>query len=424
MRRSPWRRTVLYFAVAATTVVVALVLVSSSFSTRAAREEATRDAEALTVFAASFLEPRMTEELLRGDPASVETLDGVIRSRVIGGRILRVKIWSEAGTIVYSDEPRLVGRRYALDDGELQVLRQGGSEAEASDAAKPENVFERDLGELVEVYTRIRGSDGRPMLFEAYFSTADVRASSETIRAGFRPITVAVLLLFLLLSLPVVAWLASRLGRAADERERLLQAAVDASDQERRRLARDLHDGVVQDLAGTAFELAGLAGRIPPDDGAEVGRLAGQVRAGIRSLRSLLVTLYPPDLTSGGLASALGDLVAPAVDAGVECEIDVPDTLDVGQDVVHLLWRVCNEAVRNALAHASPAHLRIRVERVDDRVRLEVVDDGHGFDATTDPPEGHLGLRLLDDLVRDHGGVLQVHGVPGHGTTVAMEVPV
>lgn len=421
--RSSWRRQVLYFAGAAVVAVVALLLVAGRFSDDAALEEATKDATGLTELAASFLEPRVTPGLVAGEPAAVDRFDRTVNGRVIGGRILRIKIWAEDGTIVYSDETRLIGRRFDLGNEELDVLRDGGAEAEPSDLAKPENVYERPLGELVEVYTQIHARDGRPMLFEAYFSTADVKARSSTIQSAFRPITIGVLLLFLAMSIPVVALLARRLERAAAERERLLQAAIEASLVERRRLARDLHDGVVQELAGTAFAMAGVAGRVDDDSAEEVRLLAAQVRAGLRSLRSLLVTLYPPDLHAGGLASALADLVSPATDAGIACDIDVPVDLAVTDEVAQLVWRVCNEAVRNALAHADPSRVTIRVHRAGRTLHLEVTDDGRGFDTRAPAPEGHLGLRLLRDLAREVGGTMEVRSAPGQGTTVSMEVP-
>lgn len=421
--RSSWRRQVLYFAGAAVAAVVALLVVASRFSDDAALEEATKDATGLTELAASFVEPRVTPGLVEGRAAAIDRFDRAISGRMIGDRILRIKIWAEDGTIVYSDETRLIGRRFDLGAEELEVLRDGGAEAEPSDLAKPENIYERPLGELVEVYTQIHTGDGRPMLFEAYFSTSDVEARSSTIQAAFRPITIGVLLLFLAMSIPVVGLLARRLARAADERERLLHAAIEASDLERRRLARDLHDGVVQDLAGTAFAMAAVARRVDDDAGREVSRLAGQVRAGLRALRSLLVTLYPPDLHAGGLASALADLVSPATDAGVACEIDVPEDLVVTDDVAQVIWRVCNEAVRNALTHAAPTRVTIHVRQVADAVHLEVADDGQGFDTTAPAPVGHLGLRLLGDLARDLGGTLELRSVPGEGTVVTMEVP-
>jgi len=98
---------------------------------------------------------------------------------------------------------------------------------------------------------------------------------------------------------------------------------VDASDVERRRIARDLHDGVVQDLAGTAMALSASsrAAADRPDLRDRLESLAGSMRTSLRALRSLLVDIYPADLHTGGLAAALDDLVAPAVAEGIDVRL-------------------------------------------------------------------------------------------------------
>ena len=138
---------------------------------------------------------------------------------------------------------------------------------------------------------------------------------SAELLGQFRPITIAGLLTFLALTVPLVWVLARRLDASADDRERLLLAAVEASDAERRRIARDLHDGVVQDLAGTSFALSATARDLAdrPETASRLEALGIGVRHSLRSLRSLLVEIYPPDLRTEGLGAALDDLVAPAI---------------------------------------------------------------------------------------------------------------
>ena len=85
-----------------------------------------------------------------------------------------MKIWRADGTILYSDETRLIGARYPLGEEEHDVLRRGGTRAEVSDLDKPENRFETGSGGLVEVYTRIVSPEDEPMLFEVYYSADDL----------------------------------------------------------------------------------------------------------------------------------------------------------------------------------------------------------------------------------------------------------
>jgi len=227
------------------------------------------------------------------------------------------------------------------------------------------------------------------------------------------------------LSIPLVLVLARRLDAAGRDREALLQAAVDASDVERSRIARDLHDGVVQDLAGTAMALSASSRAAEREDQrARLEGLAGGVRRSLRSLRSLLVDIYPPDLHAGGLAAALDDLVAPAVADGIDVRLEVDDTGPASQEVVGLIWRTAQESIRNAVRHGSPQTLTVRVRAIAEPARLvlEVVDDGAGFDpaGTVDP--AHFGLRGLGDLAEITGASLDVRSEPGRGTHVTLEV--
>ena len=189
--------------------------------------------------------------------------------------------------------------------------------------------------------------------------------------------------------------LTRRLDAAAAERERLLLAAVQASENERRRIARDLHDGVVQDLAGISFAASATARDVAdrPEVAKRLEALGAGVRSSLRALRSLLVEIYPPDLRTEGLGAALDDLLAPATASGVRVTLEVADTDGVREETVALVWRVAQEAVRNALRHGRPSTLDVRVERDATGVRLVVADDGTGFDVEGESRDGHLGLR-------------------------------
>jgi signal transduction histidine kinase len=219
--------------------------------------------------------------------------------------------------------------------------------------------------------------------------------------------------------------------RGHRERERLLEQAIEASDRERGRIAADLHDGVVQDLAGVAFGLAPLA-----DDAARRGAHAeaaalrestGRLRQGVRALRTLLVEIHPPNLTSAGLGAALDDLLSPLAAAGVVTELEVDDHAAAGSGAEALVYRVAREALRNVASHAGARHVGVVVATGPETLRLTVTDDGHGFDAghrAERAEDGHLGLTLLEDLVVQAGGTLSVVSEPQAGTTVVLEVPV
>lgn len=414
------------FLAAGLATLVAVAVATSALSRAAADEEAIADARSLTwVLARSVAEPEIPRGLVDGDAAAIDRLDRTALDRLLVGDVLRVKLWDAEGTVLYSDRTELIGAVYPLGEDEVEVLADGGTEAELSDLGRPENRFERALGgDLLEVYTRVESPEGEPLLFEAYLGVDDIRESRAQILDRFLPISLGALLALVALGTPLVLLLSRRLSRAARERERLLEAAVRASDAERLRIARDLHDGVVQDLAGSSLALSTVAARSDGASRLELETVGRSLRVSMRSLRSLLVEIYPPDLHTGGLAAAVDDLVAPLVASGVAVDVDVTGTEDVPRPVVELVWRVAQEAVRNVARHSRAARMSLTVRREGDRVVLEVVDDGVGYARDVVVPEVHFGLRAAGSLVREHGGTLEVESAPGEGTVVRMEVPV
>lgn len=406
--------------------LVVVVLVTSALSRDAADEEAVADARALTrVLGRSVAQPAIPESLVTGDAAAIDRLDRTVLDRLLVGDVRRIKLWSADGTILYSDRTELIGAVYPLGDDELEVIDHGGTDAELSDLTRPENRYERDIGgDLLEVYTRVRSPEGEPLLFEAYFTADELSEQRAAVLDRFLPITIGALAALVALATPLMLLLNRRLSRSARERERLLEAAVRASDSERLRIARDLHDGVVQDLAGSSMALSTLAARSEGPLAEELEDVGRSLRVSMRSLRSLLVEIYPPDLHAAGLGAAVHDLVAPLVAAGVRVDADIGGDEDVAPAAVALIWRVAQESVRNVARHAGATRMSLTVRREDGQLVLEVVDDGVGFRTGATPGEAHFGLRAAESLVRDHGGTMEVESAPGSGTVVRVEVPV
>ncbi|HSD77729.1 MAG TPA: ATP-binding protein, partial [Solirubrobacteraceae bacterium] len=322
-------------------------------------------------------------------------------------------------------------RRYRLGDDERRLLREGGAEAELSDLSKPENSFERSEGKLLEAHTPIRTPDGSQVLFEIYQRFESVSASAERLLGALAPPLLGGLAVLLLFQVPLACSMAGRLQRGHRERERLLAGAIEASSQERRRIAADLHDGVVQDLAGVAFGLAPLAAdaerRGAQAEATALRDATARLRQAVRDLRTLLVEIHPPSLESAGLQAALGDLLSPLQAAGVATALHVDDADGAGSASDALVYRVAREAVRNVQAHADAAAVRVDVTRpAPGTTRLVVQDDGRGFapaERRRSGEQGHVGLTLREELVRQASGTLSVRSAPGSGTTVELEVP-
>ena len=194
------------FLAAGFVTLVVVVLATSALSRSAADEEAIADARSLTwVLATSVAQPAIPRGLTEGDAAAIDRMDRTALDRLLVDDVLRIKLWDADGTVLYSDRTELIGARYPLGDDELEVLRDGGTDAELSDLGRPENRFERDLGgDLLEVYTRVRSPEGEPLLFEAYLGVDDIRASRAQILDRFLPITIGALLALVALGTPLV----------------------------------------------------------------------------------------------------------------------------------------------------------------------------------------------------------------------------
>lgn len=421
----PWASPLVQFVVASILLFGLTWWATGIFSQRAARSEALADARGTTeLLAHSVAEPAMPKGLVDGDPGSIDRFDREVRERLMVGDVRRIKIWRADGTIVYSDKTKLIGQQFALDDEESAVLASGTTESDLSDLSQKENEFEHEEGGLLEVYTRIQSPEHQPLLFEAYYSVAAVKQRSVEVLAPFRRVTVGALLALLLLGVPLLGVLTLRLTRASRARERLMRRAVESSEAERRRIARDLHDGVVQELAGTAFALSATAreASLPPGLREELAGSGESLRRSLRQLRSLLVEIHPPGLDAAGLGAALEDLTAPATTAGITTAVSVAGVEGAPDHVVTLVWRVAQEAIRNAVRHAHASSLTVDVRGADGLMDLVVADDGVGFDQADPQTNGSYGLRGLQSLVEDGGGRVRVESTPGVGTTVRMTV--
>jgi signal transduction histidine kinase len=419
-------RAVIQFSVTGMLAVLLLGVIAVTLLRHTGTTEAIRSSKQLTQLAGDgVVAPYITPALLRRDPAAIARLDAVVRARVLHDPVVRVKVWDASGMIIYSDLHRLIGSRYPLGAAEQMALRSGKADAEVSDLARPENRFERSQKKLLEVYLGIRSTNGKPLLYEEYQRFSSISASGQRLWKRFLPALVGALVLLELAQIPLAVSLARRLQRGQRDREALLRNAVEASDRERRRIASDLHDGVVQSLAGASYNLAAAAGELAPGSRPReaVERGAEQTRRTVRELRSLLVDIYPPTLRRAGLETALSDLLTGVEGDGVEARLTVDPGIELAPETEALLFRAAQEAVRNARAHAQASTLDVSVHAHDGTVVLEVADDGRGF-AVPDPGEasnGHFGLRILADLARDAGARFDIVSAPGEGTRVVLE---
>ena len=410
-------------------VAAALVIVGV-LGTLAARQLAEREAvnDAATmagVLAEAVVEPALTDGLMAGDPQAFAAFDRVARDQLLSTTIVRVKLWNADGKVLYADETQLIGRTFPLSDEQRSALAKPETVADVSDLESDENAFE-DADRAVEVYRPVWGPSGQPALFELYASYDPVGERTTQLWRGFAGVTASSLVLLVVIVSPIVWALVRRLRRAEEQRIDLLQRAVDASADERRRIAASLHDGPVQELAATSFTVAGASATAAAHGqralAKDLDAAAAAVRASIRSLRTLLVDIYPASLARSGIVAALHDLAQTTRRDGVVVHVDTADEDDLAlsTDAQRLVHRVAQECLRNAAKHAGPATVTVSLHRDGpESATLDIVDDGVGFDVEqvrTAPREGHLGLHLLADAASVPGALLQVSSAPGRGT--------
>jgi signal transduction histidine kinase len=201
----------------------------------------------------------------------------------------------------------------------------------------------------------------------------------------------------------------------AASRARLVQAA----DEARRRIERDLHDGAQQRLVAAALELTLLERRLARDpDGARarLARVREQLECGLAELRDLARGIHPAVLTERGLEAALDALVQRAA-MTVELRAAVPERLDAAIEAA--AYFLVSEALTNVAKYAHADTVRVEVASTGDALVVAISDDGVGG---ADPERGS-GLRGLVDRVSAIGGRLELSSPPGEGTRVRAHLP-
>jgi signal transduction histidine kinase len=206
------------------------------------------------------------------------------------------------------------------------------------------------------------------------------------------------------------------------QRRRLLDHVVRVGEEERQRIAGDIHDDPVQKLVALKMRLELLGKAHPELEGISEAR--DSVLVAIRSLRHLLFDLRPPVLDEQGLGPALRSFLE---NAETTFRWVVQDDL-VEQPSAQtrlILYRIAQEALTNARKHASAEHVRVRVSESEGGVALEIVDDGVGFqphEGVVAAP-GHMGLAAMRERAEMAGGRCELHSLPGQGTTLDVWMP-
>ncbi len=408
-------------------VVLLLVSVTSVLvATRLSRDIAVRDAiERGTTFARGVSAPLLDDEVWNGSRRAVARFGSVMENRLREGSIKHIKIWDRTGRVIWADQEVLIGRRFPLEQRVVSLFSTLGAVGEISEPTREENIAERDEGEMLEVYVGATSASGSPVVVESYWSTARIDADATYLTRAVVPLTLGMLLLFAMLVLPLAWSLARRVDRIRDQNSTLLRRSLASSNVERMRIARDLHDGVMQDVSGASYALTAAARSIGEESAParvlveEVSELLQRVGT---ALRSTLVDIYPINLAEDGLSAAVQTLADRARRGGVAVRTDLDALEDASLEVAQLCYRLIHEGLRNVLQHARAEHVDVVATCDGDTARVSIEDDGVGPDGHV-PEEGHVGLRLLRDTLADVGGTLEIRPGRDAGTVMVATFP-
>jgi signal transduction histidine kinase len=232
------------------------------------------------------------------------------------------------------------------------------------------------------------------------------------------------------------AVLLSQWAAVAIENARLIEAeklrlSINSAEAERRRWARELHDGTLQELGALKVLLEASAARMSdPEAGPVLERAVVHAEHAIRSLQETIIDLRPAGLDDLGLYAGLESLVrrtATRFGLNLSAELDLGfeqhrRTKRLDPELETAIYRLVQEALQNVVKHSGAQEVEVKVIEREGQIDVAVKDDGHGFDLA-DSDDGGFGLTGMRERVALFGGTLELTSMPGEGTTVEAHVP-
>jgi signal transduction histidine kinase len=210
------------------------------------------------------------------------------------------------------------------------------------------------------------------------------------------------------------------------DRQALLSHLVHAQEEERGRIAADIHDDTIQVITAASLRLQQLRRRLrDPDELQVMDKLDETLRLSLSRLRQLIFDLRPSSLEHGSLAAALrAYLEQMRAETGTEYRLEDRLTTTPPVETMALIYRSAQEALANVRKHARAKTVRVQLLGLDDGCLVRIVDDGVGYDPLeVESGPGHLGLALIQERAQIAGGWCRIESAPGLGTTVEFWVP-
>jgi two-component system, NarL family, sensor kinase len=413
------RHAIVRFLITGLIVLLVVAVPVTIWVRRVSHDIVVQDALELTQRLADHaVPPAAVDDLRAGDPAALAQVEDRLAPWITDETILRVKIWSAEGEVLYSDVPELIGSTFELEPWAQVLLAGGPGTVSVGEQAEDENVYEAGSGELVEVYVASHANEQDPLLVEVYFDDEVLLGPQGHILLGMTPV--------LLVSMAVLQGAqlipGIRLARQVRERQRerraILQQAIEAGERERVRLAAALHDDILQDLAGLAYTLE------PVDDAAPGQDPGAVLRQSIVKLRAITSDLYSAPVDADSLPAALDILAERTRGRGISTVVHVDRELGLDEAQATACLRITREATMNIIKHAHATSVHLGMVRRGSAVKLSITDDGVSFDTGAPAAPGHFGLRMMADVAESVGAQFAKRSSPAGGTRITVTFPV
>lgn len=406
------------------------------------------------LYVESFVVPEL--QSLQTSPvlttAEIASLQRLLNDASLGQKIVSIRVWSTDGRIVYSPLPELIGRQFEMSSERSDSAR-GAVIGGISDLTDAENIYERQhWSHLIEIYLPVRATGTSKIIAVAELYQLPDELEAEVNRdrlIAWGLVAGATILAYLALARVVrqgsetilrqegelrerVSELSTLLEQNARLHDRVSQAAARTTaltEQERRRIGSDLHDGPTQTLAFAMLRLDAVEGRLDAAGHAgdsDLRSVRGALQEAMTDMRGIAAGLDTPELELARPAEIIRRAVAEHERrAGSQATVDVsgiPDHAALATKIA--LYRILSEALSNAARHGGGAGVEVRVTAAGagDLV-VEVRDKGPGFDARRKPGRGHLGLSGMRERTELLGGRFELESSPGAGTTVRAFLP-
>ena len=407
----------------------------------------------------SFIAPRV-QDLALGNaisPENISELNGILSGTPLGTKIVSFKIWSVDGEIIYSPIPELIGRSYSRDEDHQNAVH-GIIGSSISELDKPENEFERQSWDtLIETYAPVRADKtGEIIAVSEFYQLPDelLEELSAAKSQSWVVVSIASALIYF-----VFAGIVGRASKTIDRQNMELRIKVseltesikknkhlhrrvrDAASRTTslnesflRRIASDIHDGPVQDIALSLLRIEEVAeecknckrrfsnGRGVKDD---LQTMEIALDSSLKELRSIASGLRLPELDDLTPTQVVERAVK-NYERKIQREVTfihegVSDSAQLSTKIT--LFRIVQEALINGFRHGGEVEQRVTLWESEEHLKITVSDTGVGFSQKADPKQSNLGLAGMRERIELLGGSFIVESKPGKGTKIMASLP-